>query len=58
MKNYDGDVQSELVTQDFDFLYLMNLVLVSADGKAFEFGVVHEFSCFYFCINTWCFSKR
>ncbi|SCU98831.1 LADA_0H15632g1_1 [Lachancea dasiensis] len=41
MKNYDGDVQSDIVAQGFGSLGLMTSVLVSPDGKAFESEAAH-----------------
>lgn len=41
MKNYDGDVESDIVAQGFGSLGLMTSVLVSADGKSFESEAAH-----------------
>lgn len=41
MKNYDGDVESDVVAQGFGSLGLMTSVLVSADGKGFEAEAAH-----------------
>ncbi|QOU22481.1 Isocitrate dehydrogenase [NADP], mitochondrial precursor (Oxalosuccinate decarboxylase) [Brettanomyces bruxellensis] len=41
MKNYDGDVESDVVAQGFGSLGLMTSVLVSADGKSFEAEAAH-----------------
>ncbi|QKX58969.1 uncharacterized protein TRUGW13939_06097 [Talaromyces rugulosus] len=41
LKNYDGDVQSNLVAQGLGSLGLMNSVLTTADGKAFESEAAH-----------------
>lgn len=41
MKNYDGDVQSDIVAQGFGSLGLMTSVLVSADGETFESEAAH-----------------
>ncbi|CAL9735466.1 isocitrate dehydrogenase [NADP] cytoplasmic [Monosporozyma servazzii] len=41
MKNYDGDVQSDIVAQGFGSLGLMTSVLMSADGKTFESEAAH-----------------
>lgn len=41
MKNYDGDVQSDIVAQGFGSLGLMTSVLRSADGKTFESEAAH-----------------
>lgn len=41
MKNYDGDVQSDVVAQGFGSLGLMTSVLISADGKSFESEAAH-----------------
>ena len=36
MKNYDGDVQSDIVAQGFGSLGLMTSMLITPDGKTFE----------------------
>lgn len=41
MKNYDGDVQSDIVAQGFGSLGLMTSVLISPDGKSFESEAAH-----------------
>lgn len=41
MKNYDGDVQSDIVAQGFGSLGLMTSILVSADGETFESEAAH-----------------
>ncbi|KAI5966728.1 IDP2 [Candida pseudojiufengensis] len=41
MKNYDGDVQSDIVAQGFGSLGLMTSVLTTPDGKAFESEAAH-----------------
>ena len=41
LKNYDGDVQSDIVAQGFGSLGLMTSVLVTPDGKAFESEAAH-----------------
>ncbi|KAM9903178.1 hypothetical protein OXX69_008024 [Metschnikowia pulcherrima] len=41
MKNYDGDVQSDIVAQGFGSLGLMTSVLVTPDGEAFEAEAAH-----------------
>ncbi|KAF2842097.1 putative isocitrate dehydrogenase [Patellaria atrata CBS 101060] len=41
MKNYDGDVQSDIVAQGFGSLGLMTSVLVTPDGKTFESEAAH-----------------
>lgn len=41
MKNYDGDVQSDIVAQGFGSLGLMTSVLITPDGKAFESEAAH-----------------
>ncbi|CUS20256.1 LAQU0S01e02520g1_1 [Lachancea quebecensis] len=41
LKNYDGDVQSDIVAQGFGSLGLMSSVLVTPDGKAFESEAAH-----------------
>ncbi|MGL6022561.1 MAG: NADP-dependent isocitrate dehydrogenase [Chitinophagaceae bacterium] len=40
-KNYDGDVQSDLVAQGFGSLGLMTSVLLTADGKTMESEAAH-----------------
>ncbi len=40
-KNYDGDVQSDMVAQGFGSLGLMTSVLMSADGKTVEAEAAH-----------------
>ncbi|ODQ77219.1 hypothetical protein BABINDRAFT_163721 [Babjeviella inositovora NRRL Y-12698] len=41
MKNYDGDVQSDIVAQGFGSLGLMTSVLMTPNGKAFESEAAH-----------------
>ena len=41
MKNYDGDVQSDIVAQGFGSLGLMTSVLVTPDGETFESEAAH-----------------
>jgi isocitrate dehydrogenase len=41
LKNYDGDVQSDIVAQGFGSLGLMTSVLITPDGKAFESEAAH-----------------
>jgi isocitrate dehydrogenase len=40
-KNYDGDVQSDIVAQGFGSLGLMTSVLVTPDGKTVEAEAAH-----------------
>ncbi|MGW1072953.1 NADP-dependent isocitrate dehydrogenase [Streptomyces sp. NPDC002537] len=40
-KNYDGDVQSDIVAQGFGSLGLMTSVLMSADGRTLEAEAAH-----------------
>ncbi|ORM40025.1 Isocitrate dehydrogenase [Babesia sp. Xinjiang] len=40
-KNYDGDVQSDIVSQAYGSLALMSSVLYSSDGKAFVSEAAH-----------------
>lgn len=40
-KNYDGDVQSDIVAQGFGSLGLMTSVLVCPDGKTIESEAAH-----------------
>ncbi|GAB7358787.1 hypothetical protein MBLNU230_g4013t1 [Neophaeotheca triangularis] len=41
MKNYDGDVQSDIVAQGFGSLGLMTSVLITPDGKTYEAEAAH-----------------
>lgn len=41
LKNYDGDVLSDIVAQGFGSLGLMTSVLTTADGKTFESEAAH-----------------
>ncbi|OQD76808.1 hypothetical protein PENDEC_c003G04309 [Penicillium decumbens] len=41
LKNYDGDVQSDVVAQGFGSLGLMTSTLVTPDGEAFEAEAAH-----------------
>ncbi|KAI1173120.1 isocitrate dehydrogenase NADP-dependent [Nemania sp. FL0916] len=41
VKNYDGDVQSDIVAQGFGSLGLMTSVLITPDGKTFESEAAH-----------------
>lgn len=41
LKNYDGDVQSDIVAQGFGSLGLMTSVLTTPDGKTFESEAAH-----------------
>ncbi|AJT29705.1 Idp3p [Saccharomyces cerevisiae YJM1444] len=41
MKNYDGDVQSDIVAQGFGSLGLMTSILTTPDGKTFESEAAH-----------------
>ncbi|MCJ1325520.1 Isocitrate dehydrogenase [NADP], mitochondrial precursor (Oxalosuccinate decarboxylase) [Thelotrema lepadinum] len=41
LKNYDGDVQSDIVAQGFGSLGLMTSVLITPDGKTFEAEAAH-----------------
>ena len=40
-KNYDGDVQSDIVAQGYGSLGLMTSVLISPDGKTLESEAAH-----------------
>ncbi len=40
-KNYDGDVQSDILAQGFGSLGLMTSVLVTPDGKTLEAEAAH-----------------
>lgn len=41
LKNYDGDVQSDIVAQGFGSLGLMTSVLITPEGKTFESEAAH-----------------
>lgn len=41
LKNYDGDVQSDIVAQGFGSLGLMTSALMTPDGKSFESEAAH-----------------
>lgn len=41
LKNYDGDVQSDVVAQGFGSLGLMTSVLITPDGKTLESEAAH-----------------
>ncbi|KAI0802477.1 hypothetical protein GGR55DRAFT_665709 [Xylaria sp. FL0064] len=41
LKNYDGDVQSDIVAQGFGSLGLMTSVLVTPDGRTFQSEAAH-----------------
>lgn len=41
LKNYDGDVQSDIVAQGFGSLGLMTSVLITPDGQTFESEAAH-----------------
>ena len=41
LKNYDGDVQSDIVAQGFGSLGLMTSVLITPDGNTFEAEAAH-----------------
>ncbi|KAL4796952.1 hypothetical protein BDV19DRAFT_67833 [Aspergillus venezuelensis] len=41
LKNYDGDVQSDIVAQGFGSLGLMTSTLITPDGKTFESEAAH-----------------
>ena len=41
LKNYDGDVQSDIVAQGFGSLGLMTSCLITPDGKTFESEAAH-----------------
>ncbi|MCJ1302067.1 Isocitrate dehydrogenase [NADP], mitochondrial precursor (Oxalosuccinate decarboxylase) [Hypocenomyce scalaris] len=41
LKNYDGDVQSDIVAQGFGSLGLMTSVLITPDGKTYESEAAH-----------------
>ena len=44
-RNYDGDVQSDIVAQGFGSLGMMTSVLMTPDGKVMESEAAHgEFS--------------
>ena len=41
LKNYDGDVQSDIIAQGFGSLGLMTSVLLCPDGKTLESEAAH-----------------
>ncbi|KAF2753432.1 isocitrate dehydrogenase NADP-dependent [Pseudovirgaria hyperparasitica] len=41
LKNYDGDVQSDIIAQGYGSLGLMTSVLITPDGKTFESEAAH-----------------
>lgn len=41
MKNYDGDVQSDIIAQGFGSLGLMTSILITPDGNTFESEAAH-----------------
>ena len=47
-KNYDGDVQSDIVAQGYGSLGLMTSVLLCPDGKTVEAEAAH--GIFLYCI--------
>lgn len=50
-KNYDGDVQSDIVAQGYGSLGLMTSVLVTPDGKTVEAEAAHgELAYWIYCI--------
>ena len=44
-KNYDGDVQSDIVAQGYGSLGLMTSVLVTPDGRTVEAEAAHGAAC-------------
>lgn len=44
-KNYDGDVQSDIVAQGFGSLGLMTSVLMTPDGRVLESEAAHGAPC-------------
>lgn len=44
-KNYDGDVQSDIVAQGFGSLGLMTSVLMTPDGRVLESEAAHGVPC-------------
>jgi isocitrate dehydrogenase len=51
-KNYDGDVQSDIVAQGFGSLGLMTSVLLSEDGKTVESEAAHGTVTRHFRLHT------
>lgn len=59
-KNYDGDVQSDIVAQGYGSLGLMTSVLITPDGKTVEVrgcvdGVARRGYCC--CLHTSCIGR-
>src|SRR5689334_23117871 len=44
-KNYDGDVQSDIIAQGYGSLGLMTSVLFASDGKTIEAEAAHVWRC-------------
>jgi len=71
-KNYDGDVQSDIVAQGYGSLGLMTSVLITPDGKTVESEAAHGtvtrhyrvhqkvffFFFFFFNLNKNCVGRR
>ena len=52
-KNYDGDVQSDIVAQGYGSLGLMTSVLITPDGKTVESEAAHgALQSLLFCLLT------
>ena len=49
-KNYDGDVQSDIVAQGYGSLGLMTSVLLCPDGKTMETEAAHGGSRVKLCV--------
>lgn len=59
-KNYDGDVQSDVVAQGYGSLGLMTSVLICPDGKTIEAEAAHGTVTrhYRYTIYTWMFDYR
>lgn len=52
-KNYDGDVQSDIVAQGYGSLGLMTSVLITPDGKTVEAEAAHGETSHRGCCCLW-----
>ena len=57
-KNYDGDVQSDVVAQGYGSLGLMTSVLICPDGKTIESEAAHGTVTRHYRYNKFVFKKR
>ena len=51
-KNYDGDVQSDIVAQGYGSLGLMTSVLLCPDGRTVEAEAAHGMPSTNYCSKT------